>query len=153
MTPAIRILREAGVDFTPYQFEYERHPGAEGAAIAIGTPLHGVIKTLVMESDANAALLVLMHGDLEVSTKALARELGVKSVAPTTPELAHRLTGYRVGGISPFGTKTKLPVYAQKTISELDQVQINAGKRGFLVGMATADLLALLEPTLMEIVA
>lgn len=151
VTSAIRALRTAGVEFTTHIFEYERYPGAAGAAEALGVSAHEVIKTLVMESDSRDPMLVLMHGDLEVSTKALARAVGVKSIAPTTPKQARRVTGYQVGGISPFGVESELPIYTNRTVFDLDRLYINAGKRGFLVGMPTSDVLRLIEPVMLDI--
>lgn len=133
VTPGVRFLRDKGVDFKPRSYPYEEHGGTEHAAASLGVPEHAVIKTLVMETDARQAILVLMHGDLDVSTRRLARILGVKRVSPCSASEAQRMTGYLVGGISPFGTRKKLPVYAEKTVFSLERIYINGGKRGFLV--------------------
>lgn len=133
ITPAIRILRQRKVDFTPHLYDYVEKGGAKESARQLGVDIHAIVKTLVFETNEKKPLIVLMHGDREVSTKNLARFLGVKSVEPVTPETASRLTGYLVGGTSPFGTRTKLPVYAEKTIFDLERIYINGGKRGFLV--------------------
>jgi Cys-tRNA(Pro) deacylase len=133
VTPAIRVLRENKIDFEPHIFEYVEKGGTKHSSEVLGVDEHSVIKTLVFETDAKKPVLVLMHGDAQVSTKNLARFLNVKTVAPATPERANKLTGYPVGGTSPFGIKTKMPIYAEKTIFELSRIYINGGKRGFLV--------------------
>ena len=133
VTAAVRFLREKKVNFEPRLYKYVEKGGTAESAKQLNANEHAIIKTLVFEASERDALLVLMHGDKEVSTKSLARHLGVKSVAPATPDKASKLTGYLVGGTSPFGTKTRLPVYAEKTIFELDRILINGGKRGFLV--------------------
>ena len=133
ITPAIRVLREHQVEFTPHVFEYIEKGGTRHSSEVLGVDEHSVIKTLIFETNERKPLIVLMHGDLKVSTKNLARHLRVKTVAPTAPEKANVLTGYLVGGTSPFGVKTKMPVYAETSIFELDKIYINGGKRGFLV--------------------
>src|ERR671938_2080218 len=135
VTPAVRVLRERKVDFAPHLYTYEERGGTRHSAEALGVGEHAVVKTLVMETDARRPLVVLMHGDREVSTKTLARHLGVKSIKPCDPPTAQKHTGYMVGGTSPFGTRTRLPVYAERTIFELPKVYINGGKRGFLVSI------------------
>ena len=135
ITPAIRVLRQHKVEFAPRVFEYVEKGGTRHSAVELGVDEHAVIKTLVFETNDKKPLIVLMHGDLLVSTKNLARLLGVKSVAPVTPDKANKLTGYLVGGTSPFGLKTPMPVYAEKTIFALDMIYINGGKRGFLVAL------------------
>jgi Cys-tRNA(Pro) deacylase len=112
---------------------------------------HAVVKTLVMEDEAREPLLVLMHGDREVSVKALARLLGRKAIQPCKPEVANRHSGYQVGGTSPFGTRRKLPVYLERSILELPTIYVNGGARGFLVGLAPAELARVLEPTLVDV--
>jgi Cys-tRNA(Pro) deacylase len=135
VTPAVRVLREKRVAFAPHLYEYEERGGTRRSAAELGVEEHAVVKTLVMETEARQALIVLMHGDREVSTKQLARHLGVKSVQPCAPETAHKHTGYVVGGTSPFGTRARLPVYVERTIFELPEIYINGGKRGFLVSI------------------
>ncbi|MDG1484023.1 MAG: YbaK/EbsC family protein [Myxococcota bacterium] len=147
VTPALRVLRAAKIDFTLCPYAYVQRGGARASAAALGVPLSSVVKTLVMENTATKKpLLVLMHGDRGVSTRQLARALGVKSIEPCTPEQATRHTGYLVGGTSPFGTRKSLPVYVERTILGLDQIWINAGKRGLLVRITPADLAAILSP-------
>ena len=138
VTSAIRFLREKKVEFTPHLYHYVEKGGTRESAKQLGVNENAVVKTLVFETNEKKPLIVLMHGDREVSTKNLARHLGVKSVEPATPEKASKLTGYIVGGTSPFGTKTKMPVYAEKSIFDLDRIYINGGKRGFLVELDPA---------------
>ena len=135
VTPAVRALREKRVDFEPHLYDYEEHGGTKHSAELLGVDEHSVVKTLVMETDAKKPLIVLMHGDREVSTKNLARHMGVKSVHPCDFAEAQKHTGYLVGGTSPFGTRTKLHVYAERTIFDLPKIYINGGKRGFLVSI------------------
>lgn len=135
ITPAIRVLREKKIEFEPYVFDYVEKGGTRHSAQSLGVDEHAVVKTLIFETNEKKPLIVLMHGDLQVSTKNLARLINVKTVAPVTPEKASKLTGYLVGGTSPFGVKTRMPVYAEKTIFELEKIYINGGKRGFLVAI------------------
>jgi Cys-tRNA(Pro) deacylase len=153
VTAAVRVLREHGVEFTHHPYEYEERGGTAVSAREIGVPEHTVVKTLVMEDDAKRPLVVLMHGDREVSTKNLARALGVKSIAPCDPIVADRHSGYQVGGTSPFGTRRAMPVYKQRTIADLPKVYVNGGKRGYLVGIAPADILRVLRPILVDAMA
>lgn len=139
-TPAIHFLNARKIPFETYVYSYEDHGGTERAAAELDLPEHAVIKTLLMETDEHHPFVILMHGDREVSLKQLARELQVKQISPCTVEKAQKLTGYLVGGISPFGTRTLLPVYVESTIVTLHKIYINGGKRGFLVGIAPQDL-------------
>src|SRR5689334_15826867 len=150
ITPAVRFLRDKKISFTPHLYDYEEKGGTRRSSLELGVGEHSVIKTLVMEDEARKPLIVLMHGDAEVSTKQLARFLGVKSVQPCDVNRAQKHTGYLVGGTSPFGTRTELPVYAEKSIFEVPTIYINGGKRGFLVEIATEDLRAALNPTEIE---
>jgi Cys-tRNA(Pro) deacylase len=150
-TPAVRVLREHGVAFTHHPYPYEARGGTAVSARALGVDEHRVIKTLVMEDDGKRPLLVLMHGDREVSTKNLARFLGVKSVAPCAPATADRHTGYQVGGTSPFGTRHALPVYMERSIAALPYLYINGGRRGYLVGMLPAELERVLKPERVDV--
>ena len=133
ITPAVRFLREKSISFVPHLYQYEERGGTRRSAEMLRVDEHRVIKTLVMETETRRPFIVLMHGDCEVSTKNLARVLEVKSVRPCDPATAQKHTGYLVGGTSPFGTRTKLDVYAEKTILDLPGIYINSGKRGFLV--------------------
>jgi Cys-tRNA(Pro) deacylase len=151
VTAAVRLLRERGVVVTHHLYEYEEHGGTAVSSRELGIPERAVIKTLVMENEQRQPLLVLMHGDMEVSTKQLARVLGVKTVTPCDPDAAHRHTGYLVGGTSPFGTRKPLPVYLERGVLDLARVYINGGKRGYLVGMAPAELVRVLKPTLVDV--
>ncbi len=151
ITAAIRALRTAGIDFEPRLYDYVEHGGTQRSASELGVDEHRVIKTLVLQTGSGAPLLVLMHGDRKVSTKALARHLGEKTVVPCEPATATRHTGYPVGGTSPFGTRKALPVYLQRTILDLELIVINGGKRGFLVQLAPRDLVAVLDPTVVDV--
>ena len=136
ITPAIRVLREKKIKFEPRVFDYVEKGGTKHSAKVLKVDEHAVIKTLIFETNERKPLIVLQHGDFQVSTRELARVLKVKSAAPVAPEKANKLTGYLVGGTSPFGTKTKMPVYAEKTIFDLPRIYINGGKRGFLIAIA-----------------
>jgi len=149
-TMAVRVLREHGVGFTHHPYEYEERGGTEVSARELGVDEHAVIKTLIMEDDRKQPLVVLMHGDLEVSTKNLARQIGVKTIVPCSPAVADRHSGYQVGGTSPFGTRRSMPVYMERSIASLPRIYINGGKRGYLVGLAPADLVRVLRPTLVD---
>ena len=147
VTPAVRALRAAGIDYTEHLYRYEEHGGTRVSARELGVDEHAVVKTLVMEDDSRAPLIVLMHGDLEVSTKQLARAIGCKHVEPCKPDVANRHSGYLVGGTSPFGLRKAMPIYVERTILDLPRIYINGGARGFLVGLAPADLVRVLNPT------
>jgi Cys-tRNA(Pro) deacylase len=151
VTPAIRALRGAGVDYSEHLYRYEEHGGTRVSARELGVDEHAIIKTLVMEVEARAPIIVLMHGDLEVSTKQLARAIGCRQVEPCRPDVADRHSGYLVGGTSPFGTRKAMPVYVERTILDLPRLYINGGARGFLVGLAPADLVRVLNPTLVQV--
>lgn len=140
VTPAVRFLRQQKVAFEPFLYPYEDHGGTRHAAESLQVDEHTVIKTLVLETDTRRPLLVLMHGDREVSTRQLARLIGVRSVTPCDEARVQKHTGYIVGGVSPFGTRTTLPVYAEASILTLDRIYINGGKRGFLVAISPGDL-------------
>ena len=135
ITPAIRVLREKKQEFEPHVFEYVEKGGTRHSAKELSVDEHAVVKTLIFETSEKKPLIVLMHGDLQVSTRNLARHLNVKSIAPAAPEKASKLTGYPVGGTSPFGVKTRMPVYAEKSIFDLSRIFINGGKRGFLIAI------------------
>jgi len=151
VTPAIRALRAAKVEFSDHLYTYEEHGGTRVSARELGVDEHAVVKTLVMQDQGGAALLVLMHGDMNVSTRNLGRAIGAKAIEPCTPQVAQHHTGYQVGGTSPFGTRRALPVFMQRTILDLPRVYINAGKRGYLVGLAPPDIARLLHPTLVDV--
>ncbi len=145
ITQAVRFLREKMVEFVPRLYDYVEKGGARESAKQLGVDIHAVVKTLVFETNDKKPLIVLMHGDREVSAKNLARFLGVKSVGPATPEKASKLTGYLVGGTSPFGTRTAMPVYVEASIFDLDKIFINGGKRGFLVEIEPSVLRMILK--------
>lgn len=145
-TTAIRALRAAKAEFEPFFYDYVDHGGTDRAAHELGLDEHSTVKTIVMETEAKKPLVVLMHGDCEISTKQMARILGVKTVAPCTPDTAARHTGYKVGGTSPFGMRKALPVYAESTIFDLPCLYINGGRRGLLVKITPAVLDAVVHP-------
>jgi Cys-tRNA(Pro) deacylase len=140
VTAAVRALRAAAVAYEGHLYDYQDKGGTARSSAELGVPEHIVVKTLVMEDERKKALVVLMHGDREVSTKKLARDLGVKSITPCDPKTAERHSGYLVGGTSPFGLKTPLPIYVERSVLELPRIFINGGKRGFLVSLAPADM-------------
>jgi len=135
-TPATQWLRRAGIPFSEHPYDYVDHGGTAESARQLGVPEHEVVKTLVMQDEKAEPLIVLMHGDKQVSTKNLARAIGAKSVEPCKPEVAQRHSGFLVGGTSPFGTRKAMPVYVEASVLELPRILINGGRRGFLVGIA-----------------
>lgn len=146
-TPATTFLRREHIPFSSHTYEYQEHGGTAVSSRELNVAEHAVVKTLVMEDENGKPLIVLMHGDRKVSTKELARQAGLKKVAPCKPEVAQRHTGYMVGGTSPFGTKKAMPVFMEKSILDLSLIYINGGRRGFLVGIHPHDLLRALKPT------
>ena len=151
VTMAIRALRQHKIEFTSHLYTWEPRGGTRASAEHLGVDEHRVVKTLIFQDEAKRPLCILMHGDREVSAKNLARQLGHKSVAPCAPEVADRHSGYQVGGTSPFGLKRRMPICWEKTIADLPLIYINGGARGFLVGIAPADLARVLEPRMVEV--
>ena len=147
VTPAIRLLREHNVMFSTHLYPYEEHGGTAHSARCLGVDEHQVIKTLIMEDERRQPLIVLMHGDRQVSTKELARVLGVKTIAPCDPAVASKHSGYLVGGTSPFGVRKAMPVYLEASILDLPLIYLNGGKRGFLISLLPAEVQRLLQPT------
>jgi len=145
ITPAVRFLRERKIEFTPHVYEYVEKGGTKHSAEVLKIDEHAVVKTLVFETNERKPLIVLQHGDFQVSTKILARVLNVKTIAPAAPERANKLTGYLIGGTSPFGLKTKMQIYAEATIFDLERIYINGGKRGFLIAIEPKVLEQVLE--------
>lgn len=139
-TPATDWFKKNKVEFEPYSYEYVEHGGTAHVTEVFGLNHHEVVKTLIMEDEHAHPLVILMHGDCEVSTKNLARQIGAKHVAPCKPEQAQRNSGYQVGGTSPFGTRKRMPIYVQKTLLTLPHVYINGGRRGFVVKIDTSVL-------------
>ena len=137
-TPATQWLERAGVTYTEHVYEYVEHGGTAESSRQLGVPEHEVVKTLVMQDEHARPLIVLMHGDRQVSTKNLAREIGAKRIDPCRPDVAHRHSGYLVGGTSPFGTRRAMPVYVEASVLELPRVLVNGGRRGYLVGIDPA---------------
>jgi Cys-tRNA(Pro) deacylase len=151
ITPAVRYLREKKVEFVPHLYDYVEKGGTRESAKQLGVDEHAVVKTLVFETNEKKPLIVLMHGDLEVSTKNLARYVGVRSIEPATPERVTKLTGYQVGGTSPFGTRNAIQVYVERAIFDLGRIYINGGKRGFLVEIEPKVLRDVLGVTEVEV--
>ena len=151
VTPAVRMLREFNVNFSEHPYKYEERGGTEVSARELGVDEHTVVKTLIMEDDKKNPMVVLMHGDLVVSTKYLARLLDVKSVRPCTPDVAQKHSGYIVGGTSPFGTRKIMPVYMEETILGLPKIYINGGKRGYLVGIDPKELMRVIKPAMVRV--
>ncbi|NJD62232.1 MAG: Cys-tRNA(Pro) deacylase [Deltaproteobacteria bacterium] len=151
VTPAVRLLRAAKVPYTDHLYAYEEKGGTAVSARELGVEEHTVVKTLVMEDEGGNPLVVLMHGDRQVSTRELARAIGVKTVAPCSPEAAQRHTGYLVGGTSPFGMRKAMPVYMEETILDLPRIYINGGKRGYLVGIDPKDAAGILNPAMVRV--
>ena len=149
-TPAVHFLKQHKVPFSEHEYRYEERGGTAVSSRELAVDEHVVIKTLVMEDERKQPLIVLMHGDREVSTKNLAHQIGAKTVSPCTPEAAQKHTGYLVGGTSPFGTRKPLPVFLERSIADLDCIYINGGRRGFLVSLAPGDLVRVLSPTLVD---
>ncbi len=151
VTAGVRFLRAEKVEFQDYLYEYEDRGGTAVAARELGFDEHSMIKTLIMEDEHKNPLIVLIHGDLEVSTKELARIIGVKTVAPCASDIANKHSGYLVGGTSPFATRRTMPVYMEQTILELPKIYINGGKRGYLVSLKPGELIRLLHPQLVKV--
>ena len=144
-TPATQLLRDRDIPFTEHTYDYVEHGGTAESARALGVDEHAVIKTLVMQDEEGAPLLVLMHGDRTVSTKNLARQIDRKRIEPCRPDVAQRHTGYLVGGTSPFGTRKHMPVFVERSVLQLPRILINGGRRGYLVELAPAVLTHLLQ--------
>jgi Cys-tRNA(Pro) deacylase len=151
VTLAVRVLRQHKVEFTPHLYVWEPRGGTAASARHLGVEEHQVVKTLIFEDDAKRPLCILMHGDREVSAKNLARQLGVKAVAPCAPAVADRHSGYQIGGTSPFGLKRAMPICCEKTIADLHRIYINGGARGFLVGIEPTELVRVLGPRMVEV--
>ena len=150
-TPATEYLALKGISFSEHVYEYVEHGGTEVPSRALNVPEHRIVKTLVMEDDARKPLIVLMHGDRTVSTKNLARQAARKAIEPCRPDVAQRHTGYLVGGTSPFGTRKQMPVFAERSIRELEEIYINGGRRGLLLKMRTSDLARALPLSLVDV--
>ncbi len=150
-TPATIFLGEKGVAFTEHHFDYVEHGGTSHTSDALGVPEHQVVKTLIMENEKAQPLVVLMHGDRRVSTKALARAAGMKHIVPCKPDTATRHSGYLIGGTSPFGTRKSMPVFLERSVLDLPRIYINGGRRGYLLGMDSAELVRVLSPVLVAV--
>jgi Cys-tRNA(Pro) deacylase len=150
-TPAIHFLRRHAVEFVEHPYRYEEHGGTRVSARELGVDEHAVVKTLVMEDERRQPLIVLMHGDREVSTKQLARQASRKSIQPCEAAVAQRHTGYLVGGTSPFGTRKELPVFVERSILSLERIYVNGGRRGLLVSIAPEVLTRVLGATAVDV--
>ena len=150
-TPATEFLARHGVAYTEHFYDYVEHGGTGVSSSALGVPEHHVVKTLVMETEKGDPLIVLMHGDRKVSTKALARIAGVKRIFAARPEDAERHSGYLVGGCSPFGTRRRMTIYLERSVLELPRIYINGGRRGYLLEMDPAALARVLSPILVDV--
>jgi Cys-tRNA(Pro) deacylase len=150
-TPATQVLARHAVRYTVHEYDYVEHGGTAVSSNSLGVAEHEVVKTLVMEDEERKPLIVLMHGDRQVSTKELARQAGRKRIEPCKPDAAQRHTGYQVGGTSPFGLRKPLPIFVQRSILELPAIYINGGRRGLLVRISPADLVRLLSPTPVDV--
>jgi len=150
-TPATAFLATHGVHYTEHEFEYLEHGGTSHSSASMGVPEHNVIKTLVMEDERAEPLVVLMHGDRKVSTKELARQAGLKRIAPCKPEVATRHSGYLIGGTSPFGTRKRMRIFLERSVLELERIYINGGRRGYLLGMPPGELVRTLDPVLVDV--
>jgi Cys-tRNA(Pro) deacylase len=144
-TPATSYLRQNAVGFSEHLYDYVEHGGTTESARQLGVDEHSVVKTLVMQDQDAKPLIILMHGDRQVSLKNFARQIGAKKVEPCKPEVAQRHTGYRVGGTSPFGTRKLLAIYVERSILTLPSIYINGGRRGFLVEITPKVLTELLH--------
>ncbi len=151
VTTAMRVLRDHGIAFSEHTYKYVDRGGTAEGSRQLGLDEHSLVKTLIMEDETKRPFVVLMHGDREVSTKELARIMGVKKVVPCTPETAQRHSGYMVGGTSPFGTRKAMPIYMEETVLTLERIYINGGKRGYLVGINPGELVRVLNPILVNV--
>ena len=151
MTPATRGLQAHGIQFSGHLYPYEDRGGTAHSAHCLGVDEHQIIKTLIMEDERRQPLIVLMHGDRQVSTRELARLLGVKTIAPCDPAVASKHSGYLVGGTSPLGVRKAMPVYLEASILDLPLIYLNGGKRGFLISLLPVEVQRLLQPTLVNV--
>ncbi|BBF87155.1 transcriptional regulator [Aquitalea magnusonii] len=153
VTQAIRVLREHKVEYSEHLYKYEDKGGTTVSARELGVDEHCVVKTLIMEDEQKHPLIVLMHGDREVGTGMLAKQIGVKKISPCDPKTADKHSGYQVGGTSPFGTRHPMPVYMESSIAQLPRIYINGGKRGFLIGIDPQEVIRVLQPVLVQAAA
>lgn len=150
-TPATQLLKKLGIPFTEHPYEYVEHGGALESARQLGVDPHQVAKTLIMEDENARPLIVVMHGDCEVSTKNLARQTGAKKIEPCKPDVAQRHSGYMVGGTSPFATRKKMPVWLEAGLLDYEKIYLNGGRRGYLIGIAPRVLMEVLSARSVEV--
>lgn len=151
MTPAIQFLKDNDIDFYPHLYRYVERGGTSVSSKELGLSESKVIKTLIFEKEDKQPIVMLMHGDKQVSLKELARQIGCKVITPCLPEVAQRHSGYQVGGTSPFGLRKKMPIYMEATVGDLDEIYINGGGRGLLVRLRPPDLIRVLNPKLVTV--
>jgi Cys-tRNA(Pro)/Cys-tRNA(Cys) deacylase len=149
-TRAIRYLNQKGIHFDVSEYEHDEK-GAEFAAKAMGFPLEKTIKTLVVDLGHNKYVFALLPGNKQLALKRLAKVCRVKRAAMVDTAMAERLTGYFVGGISPFGAKQSLPVLMEETLLKFDNVAINAGQRGVMLIIAPGDIVKVLDGNVAKI--
>ncbi len=143
-TPATQWLRQHRVAFSEHPYDYVERGGTAESARQLGVDEHAVVKTLVMQDEQARPLIVLMHGDRQVSTRQLARDVGAKHIEPCSSDVAQRHSGYQLGGTSPFATRKPMPVWVQRSVLALPRIWINGGRRGFLVALQPQVLVELL---------
>lgn len=150
-TPATQLLKKLGVPYTEHSYDYVEHGGAKESARQLGVDPHQVAKTLIMEDERARPLVIVMHGDREVSTKNLARQTGAKKIEPCKPDVAQRHSGYMVGGTSPFATRKKMPVWVEAGLMSFPTIYLNGGRRGYLIGIAPQALVNVLQASTVEV--
>ena len=133
------------MDYIPQSYVYEEHWVNRHAAQLLHINEHRIIKTIVVEDDSQNPMLILMHGDKEVSTREMTPCLGLKTARLCEKEKAEKYTDYQGGGISPFSIRRKLLVFVEKSILDLDYIFLNGGKRGFFVKLNPAILIPILS--------
>jgi Cys-tRNA(Pro) deacylase len=151
VTPAIRALRDSGAIYEPQLYDYVERGGTRASSAALGVEERCVIKTLILIREDRSPLCVLMHGDREIATGVLAKTIGAKKISAADPKVAEKHSGYRIGGTSPFGLRTKMPIFVEETVLTLPKLYINGGKRGFLVSMSGEELRRVCEPTVVHV--
>jgi Cys-tRNA(Pro)/Cys-tRNA(Cys) deacylase len=149
-TRAIQFLKQRKIDFEVVKYDHEEK-GAGFAAKASGFSLGKTVKTLVVDLGQKQYTLVLMPGDRQLSMKRLARVRGVKRAALADTRTAERLTGYLVGGISPFGSRQRLPIVMEESILEFDTILINAGQRGTMLKISPQVIPSVLDCTVADV--
>ena len=145
-TNAVKWLRAQGVDMEVASYEFTEI-GADHAAEAIGRPLEAVCKTLVVEATGQHYWIAIIPGDQRFDARLMAEAIGAEHVDLAEQGAAEKVTGYIVGGISPFATRRKMHVVIEESLLALDRIIVNGGRRGLLVELATEDLVRILDAT------